>query len=88
MARSYGQLRKDYPGRLVIKKSGFFYSAYNDCAEVLAEVMRFRLGENYYGDPVTGSPNPENMAKKLREQRISFVIVDDHDVIYDEEDFG
>ena len=87
-ARSYGQLRRDYPGRLVIKKSGCFYSAYNDCAEKLAEVMGFRLGENYYGDPVTGSQNPEKMAKKLREQRISFVIVDNHDVIYDEEDFG
>lgn len=87
-ARSYGQLRRDYPGRLVIKKSGCFYSAYNDCAEKLAEVMGFRLGENYYGDPVTGSQNPEKMARKLREQRISFVIVDNHDVIYDEEDFG
>lgn len=73
----YKRLCEEYPEHLVIIKAGYFYSAFNESAEVISQVLGYRLGLSSGHHPSTGSSDLKGMADGLRSANLSYVVYTD-----------
>ena len=69
----YRKLCDEYPGHIVLIKSGFFYSAYNESAEVLGQAMGYKVAYINGTTPTTGGPDLCIIAEKLRAADLSYI---------------
>jgi len=79
--KKYNDFETEYPEHLVIEHAGYFYSAYNSSAEVLANVMNYKLGTNYQGIKVTGGPSLDKIVATLLQEKIRFIVIEDGEII-------
>ncbi|WP_028234578.1 HRDC domain-containing protein [Pseudobutyrivibrio sp. MD2005] len=83
--KTYDDWVEEYPDRVVIRKEGFFYTVKDECATVIASILRYNIGE-YYGRYITGSPSLEIMTNELKNHHISYVAIVSDEIV-DEEVF-
>ena len=83
--KTYDDWVVEYPDRVVIRKEGFFYTVKDECATVIASILRYNIGE-YYGRYITGSPSLEIMTNELKNHHISYVAIVSDEIV-DEEVF-
>ncbi len=84
--KTYDDWVVEYPDRVVIRKEGFFYTVKDECAQVVASVLRYNIGE-YSGRAITGSPSLEIMANELKSHHISYIAIVKGEIV-DEEAFA
>ena len=72
-AGSYRRLCEQYPDHIILIKAGYFYSAYSECAEVLAQVTGYKLAFLSGHTPTTGCPDLCSIAEKLHAANISYI---------------
>ncbi len=78
---NYRKLCDKYPGHIVLVKVGFFYSAYFESAEILGQVMGYKVAYTNEGrTPMTGGPDLCTIAEKLRAANISYVAINHGEV--------
>ncbi len=71
-----GMYRKhceEYPAHIVIVKSGYFYTAYNESAEILGQVMGYKVSLLSGHTPTTGGPDLCSIAERLRAAGLSYI---------------
>lgn len=64
----------------VVESQGAFWTCRGESAEILSEFLGYRLGGSD-ANPMTGSPNLVPITDGLRENRISYIVVEDGDII-------
>ncbi len=67
---------EEYPGYIIIKKEGYFWTARGESAKKLNELLGYKLGGSERR-PVTGSPNLKTITDGLRGRNISYLVVED-----------
>jgi len=77
---TYAYWANEYSDYVVIKKEGAFWTCRGDSAEMVSEILGYRLGGNP-DKPVTGSPNLDPMVDGLNHHHISYIVVEDGDII-------
>ena len=82
---TYAYWASEYPDYVVIKREGAFWTCRGESAETLSEVLGYKLGGSA-DKPVTGSPNLDPMIYALKEHHISYIVVDDGEIV-EQEDF-
>ena len=70
----YARLCLEYPDRIVIVKTGYFYSAYNECAEILGQVMGYKVAYLSGRTPTTGGPDLGIIADRLQSKDLSYIV--------------
>lgn len=84
-SNSYSWWANKYPDHVVVKKEGAFWTCRGESAETLSELLGYRLGGSD-ASPVTGSPNLDPITEGLRENAISYIVVEDG-VVIEEKDY-
>jgi len=79
-SNTYAWWANQYPDYVVIKREGAFWTCRGESAETLSELLGYRLGGSD-ANPMTGSPNLDPITDGLRENRISYIVVEDGDII-------
>ena len=70
----YKKLCEKYPKHIVLVKSGYFFSAYFESAEVLGQIMNYKIGYTNEGrTPVTGGPDLCIIAERLHAANLSYI---------------
>ena len=82
---SYAYWADKYPDHVVIKKEGYFWTCRGDSARTVSDVLGYRLGGNP-GNPTTGSPNLDAMVAGLNRHEVSYVVIEDGEIV-DQGDF-
>lgn len=82
---TYAYWANEYADYVVIKKEGAFWTCRGDSAETVNEILGYRLGGNP-DKPVTGSPNLDSMVDGLNRHQISYIVVEDGEII-DQSDY-
>ena len=75
MPRTYREWEEAFPGYVIIKLEGFFYSAHGDSARLISDYVGYRLGM-LDGEEITGSPDPGRMENVLTTHNVSFVVIE------------
>ena len=70
---------------MVIKREGAFWSCRGESAQIVSRELGYRLGGNP-SNPVTGTPNLDAMVAGLTKNAVSYIVVEDGEII-DQEDF-
>ena len=81
---SYVYWASKYPDHVVIKREGKFWTCRGESAETLSYLLGFNLGgkpEN----PMTGAPKLETITEGLKENSVSFIVVDRGEIIEKED---
>ena len=74
MKKRYSDWIEEYPGFVIIRKEGFFYTARGEYAEILHELLGYKIG--YFGNiKVTGSPKIETIEEVLIANQIDFIVI-------------
>lgn len=82
---TYAYWANEYADYVVIKKEGAFWTCRGDSAETVKEILGYKLGGNP-DKPVTGSPNLDSMVDGLNRHQISYIVVEDGEII-DQSDY-
>ena len=82
---TYASWEAQYPNHVIIKKEGAFWTTRNESAEVLNEVLGYKIGESF-GHPMTGSPALDPIIAGLKANRINYIAIEDGQII-DRADF-
>lgn len=77
---TYTYWETEYPDCVVIKREGAFWTCRGDSAKILSEVLGYKLGGSA-DRPVTGSPNPEPILYALNAHKISYIVVENGEII-------
>lgn len=75
-SKRYTAWMEEYPGYIIIKKEGYFWSARGESAKKLNELLGFNLGGSDRR-PVTGSPSLKKITDGLDGKRVSYIVVAD-----------
>ena len=70
---NYKKLCEEYPGHIVIIKTGYFYTAFFESAEVLGAVMDYKVSYIHGKTAVTGGPDLSIIADKLHAAGLSYI---------------
>ena len=82
---TYAYWAEEYPDHVVIKREGAFWSCRGESAQIVSRELGYRLGGNP-SNPVTGTPNLDTMVAGLTKNAVSYIVVEDGEII-DQEDF-
>ncbi len=82
---SYKKLCEEYPEHLILIKAGYFYNAYNESAEILGQVLGYKVAALSGHTPVTGGPDLSIIADGLRAANLSYIAFN-NDMIEDRYD--
>ena len=82
---SYASWVERFPEHVIIKKEGAFWTTRGKSAEVLNQVLGYKLGGKP-GAYLTGSPAVDPIVQGLNENKISFIVVEGGKII-DRSDF-
>ena len=77
---TYAYWANEYSDYVVIKKEGAFWTCRGESAETINEILGYRLGGSLE-KPVTGSPNLDPMVDGLDRNQISYIVVEDDEII-------
>lgn len=77
---TYAWWTNQYPDHVVIKKEGAFWTCRGESAETVSELLGYRLGGSE-ANPMTGSPNLEPITDGLCDNRVSYIVVEDGNII-------
>ncbi len=77
---TYAYWAAAYPEYVVVKKEGAFWTCRGESAETLSELLGYRLGGSP-DNPVTGSPNLDPIVEGLKENAVSYIVVEDGMII-------
>ena len=69
----YRTLCEEYPEHIVIVKMGYFYTAYNESAEIMGQVLGYKVAYMSGHTPTTGGPDLSIIAERLRAAGLSYV---------------
>lgn len=72
----YKSQTKYYPGYIVIKKEGCFWTCRRESANRIHEILGFKLGKDRFG-PVTGCPDLNRIVNGLKRRKINYVVIED-----------
>lgn len=85
--RTYNDWVLEYPDRVIIRKEGFFYTVKDECAYIIATILKYNIGKFGPNEtPITGSPSLEIMTNELKSHHISYIAIVGEEII-DEEAF-
>ena len=82
---SYRDYEEKYPGCIIIQKEGYFYSAHNDSAVELGEIMGYRTGTDRWGRVSTGSPKVEDIIDTLTKLKRKFIVIEKGVIVHTNE---
>ena len=69
----YSYFDSKYPNHVIIQKEGFFYAAHGRSADVLGDVMDYKIAQDKNGISITGGPDLSKIADRLIELQIPFI---------------
>lgn len=70
---NYARLCEAHPEHLILVKTGIFYSAFNEAAEIFAQIMGYNVGYTNDGIAVSGGPDLSIIAERLQATNISYI---------------
>ena len=82
---TYAYWAATYPDYVVVKREGAFWTCRGESAETVSELLKYRLGGSSE-KPVTGSPNLNPITEGLRDNAVSYIVVEDG-MITEQRDF-
>ncbi len=77
---SYRKLCEEYPNHLVLLKMGYFYAAFNDAAEIIGQIMNYKVSLIGGHTPYTGGPDLSIIAESLRSAGLSYIVFNDEKI--------
>ena len=77
---TYAYWANKYPDYVVIKKEGYFWSCRGESAETVSDLLGYKLGM-IKDVPFTGSPNLDNITDGLSSHKISYIAIEDGDIV-------
>ena len=77
---TYAYWAATYPDYVVVKREGAFWTCRGESAETVSELLGYRLGGSSE-KPVTGSPNLDPITEGLRDNAVSYIVVEDGMII-------
>lgn len=78
----YQKYENTYPEHIVIMKEGYFYSAHNNSAIQLAQIMGYSVMPDFWGRNTTGGPNIDKIRQTLNNTNYNFIIVENDCVTF------
>ncbi len=80
--KRYADWAKEYPDHLVLMRTGFFYSAWSRAAEVLNEVLGYKLVLSARRNiPYTGGTSLDIILDSLERNCINYLVIEDGEII-------
>ena len=77
---SYRRLCEEYPEHIIIVKMGLFYSAFNESAEILGQIMDYKVSYMSGHTPITGGPDLCVIAEKLQAAKLSYIVFNNNEI--------
>lgn len=77
---TYAYWESEYPEYVVVKHEGFFWTCRGDSAETIGRLLGYKLGGSA-DNPITGSPSLDDIVDALRAHNISYIVVDNGEII-------
>ncbi len=77
---TYAYWEATYPDYVVVKREGAFWTCRGESAETVSDLLGYRLGGGA-DKPVTGSPNLEPITEGLRDNAVSYIVVEEGMII-------
>lgn len=84
MKKRYFDWVYEFPKFVIIRKEGYYYSARNESAEVLHDLLGFRLGIQGTS-VVTGCPVVEPIIEALAAAETNYIVIEDNEIVHKEE---
>lgn len=78
---TYKDWESHYPGYVIIQKEGFMYTAHNESAEALNEVLDYELFTDTYERITTGGPDGAKIGFALEASNYKYVIVEYGEIV-------
>ncbi len=81
MYNSYFNWVRKFPRHVVIRKEGYYYSARNESAEILHDLLKYCLGNQGENTVITGCPVVEPIINALEKAQLNYVIIENNEII-------
>ena len=78
-SKRYTVWMEEYPGYIVIKKEGYFWTARAESAKIINEYLGYKLGGSEI-KPVTGSPNLSSITKGLKDNNLKYIVIENDEI--------
>lgn len=85
MIKTYNQWAIEYPNYVVLRKEGYYYTARNESAQVLHDLLGYKLGISGQ-NLMTGSPVLQPVVDALVFNKINYIVIEDGEII-DKQEF-
>ena len=80
MGNKYFDWVRLFPNYVVVRKEGCYYSARNESAQILHEILGYKLGTIGTGTLITGCPIVEPIVEALVCNKINFIIIENNEI--------
>ncbi len=80
MGNKYFDWTNLFPNHVVVRKEGYYYSARNESAQVLHEILGYKLGTIGTNTLITGCPIVEPIVEALVCNKINFIIIENNEI--------
>lgn len=77
----YKQYEESFPHHAIVMREGYIYTVHNRSAVVLNETMDYNLFVDNLDRLTTGGPDYEKIARTLRDDGLSFIILDQGEIV-------
>ena len=77
----YKDWEDEFPGYVIIKKEGYFYSAHNASAAALNQYLGYKIFIDPFGRETTGGPSLEKIEAALEHHGIRYVVIEGDTII-------
>lgn len=79
--KKFDALEISYPEHVIIKRERFFYTSYNDSANIIHEILGYKLNINSIGQLVTGGPSIDKITDSLKRVNYSYLVFEGGEII-------
>ena len=70
----YRRLCDEYPDYIVLVKMGVFYTAYGEAAEILGQILGYKVAYMSGYTPTTGGPDLNAIVAGLQAAKLSYIV--------------
>lgn len=79
---SYFDYEASYPNHCIVSLEGYFYTAHNKSAEILSDVLGYRIYRDYRGRVSAGTPNLKKVRFWLENVNQPYIILEHGEIVH------
>lgn len=85
MGKKYTEWENEYPEHVIVRKENFFYTARNESAKVIHNILGYKLLRDKKNNIKVGGPKKNTIVEGLASNKINYIIIENSKIVQKEE---